>query len=242
MSSRAVAALIVAFGIGCGRSAAADASAPPITAAASATAPLVETATPPFNAAPGLDAATPPAPPPPAPALQPDAGPPQSDRELKRQARRRARERARLDRAIAIEGPEFSEEKLGSYEHRVQGGGALIGVGGAAVVAGLVYIIVFVVRGIVEGFVEIFTLGASEQDDSGPRFHPAVPCVLLPFGIAALGAGIPLAISGTAGAHRQELLLRKAEIRDSFDEPAVALTLFADPARGAGGVALRVDL
>jgi hypothetical protein len=158
-----------------------------------------------------------------------------------RQLERRSRQIARLNHVIDREGPEFSEARYAAYRSRLAGGVLLVVVGGGCLFASVVYGIASLFGAIAEGFgggdyEEEDTATAS--DDSGAHF--AAPMVLIPTGVAALGIGIPLIISGASGKHRQELLLRKDEILAPIAPPTAAISLFGDPASGAGGVRLQV--
>jgi hypothetical protein len=59
-------------------------------------------------------------------------------------------------------------------------------------------------------------------------------------GIAGIGIGVPLLITGMRGKNRQEVLRRKDEILAPFDPATATLSLFAEPQGGGGGLRLNV--
>jgi hypothetical protein len=151
------------------------------------------------------------------------------------QATRRSRQIDRLYAVMNREGTEFSEEKCEAYSARVKGGVVLIALGGASIFAAMI-------TGITLEAGSSSSDGYDEGDSSGERSSllPGLPLGLLFGGIGAIAIGVPLAISGARGKHRQEILRRKGEILAPYDPSAAFVSFFIDPERGSGGIQLKV--
>jgi len=154
------------------------------------------------------------------------------------QANRRAREIDRLNAVMDREGSEFSEEKYGAYRSRLTGGALLIALGGASMFAAMVTGISLEANSSSSDEYDEYDDSAGE--DSSSRLLPGLPLGLLFGGIAAVGIGVPLTISGARGKKRQDLLRRKYEILTPYEPSVATLSVFVDPDRGSGGLNLKV--
>jgi hypothetical protein len=161
------------------------------------------------------------------------SGPDACPRDVQKRWRRHQAELQQLDEVIAEEGPAFSESKYRRYVGRIVVGAVLM----AAGVVGVVY-------GIAYGAVLVFSGGGDDESDPykyndlGPK---GTGLGTLLGGIAAVGIGVPLLISGARGKNRQKILRRANEIRAPFDPFEVSVSFAFDPRRGAGGLTLRAE-
>jgi hypothetical protein len=150
-------------------------------------------------------------------------------------ASRRQRQLEQLYRVMAVEGPEFSEERYAAYRARMAGGILLMALGGSSVFAAMVTGIALE-PGASSADGEYDGSGSSDRDP----LATGLPIGLALGGIASIAIGLPLTITGARGKHRQELLRRKYEILAPYEPPAVSLSLYADPAAGEGGLQVKV--
>jgi hypothetical protein len=144
-----------------------------------------------------------------------------SPRELKL----RAKEIARLERIMAIEGPEFDHEKYARYRAQKAAGAALTGVGAASIVVS-----VFLGLG-------LMLSDTNHGDGIGTPPERAVFWGMLAGGITGVAVGAPLLAIGRRGKERQLVLRRKGEILAPI-RPIASVSPFSDP-RG-GGLRLEV--
>jgi len=134
---------------------------------------------------------------------------------------------AGLASARAKEGPEYSEGRYRQYTGRLGLGISLVVVGFAGVVYGIAY-------GVTKLFSGIGSHGESEEHndlDLGPE---GMGIGMFAGGLALIGIGAPLAVSGASGRKRQDLLRRADEIEGPFDPFAVSLRLWSGDGRGGG--------
>jgi hypothetical protein len=184
-----------------------------------------------------------------------DAVYPQNDpveqKRLKRAMRRHERDHERLERVMAVEGNEFSEEKWEAYKNQKAGGIVFIAIGGAGLIATIIYGLKVIVQDATESWCtdssydESYDSSTSStcHDHDGRLGHPAQRVALWTMfitGITGIAVGVPLLVSGSQGKKRQELLRRKDDILAPFDPATATLSLFADP-QGGGGLRLKVE-
>jgi hypothetical protein len=175
-------------------------------------------------------------------------------RRIERQMKRHEREVIRLERAMAVEGNEFSEEKYDRYRNQTGAGIALVAIGGVSLITMVIYFFHVVVTDAAkwssrdsecEGSPYDDYCSAEEQEDAerlGERPQRIALWSMLVTGIAGVGIGVPLLVIGKHGKGRQELLHRKDEILAPFD-PSTAtasVSLFADSEGNPSGLRLKV--
>jgi hypothetical protein len=173
---------------------------------------------------------------------------PTEARRLKRAMRHREKEILRLQKVMSIEGPEFDEVKYESYRNQKGAGVALVAIGGVGLVSMIIYGFYVIVSDIstsldssCDSEYDSSDCSSSEHDDGRlgePRQRAALWAMLIT-GVAGIGIGVPLLVSGMRGKNRQEILRRKDDILAPFDPATATLSLFADP-EGGGGLRLRV--
>jgi hypothetical protein len=165
--------------------------------------------------------------------------------EERRQVARRARLITRLNRAMEREGGDYSEERYEMYGRRIAVGAVLIGLGAASALTALVCAFYDLNQALSAiSYSEDVESDDETSSDGGDDGYVSGPVILslVAAGVAMIGLGVPLLATGVSGRHRQQLIRRKDEILAPFDPRAVrvSLSLTGDPARGAGGLTLRV--
>jgi hypothetical protein len=152
------------------------------------------------------------------------------------QANVRSRQIEQLYRVMDREGDAFSQEKYDAYRNRQAGGTVLVVLGACSVFGSLVTGIALNAR---SGSSDEYDDGSS-VDESRDTLSEALPLGLLFGGIASIGIGVPLAISGAQGKHRQEILRRRDDILAPYAPPSATVSLSFDPDGRAGGLRLSV--
>jgi hypothetical protein len=132
--------------------------------------------------------------------------------------RERIRDLRRVDRLIrimAVEGPEFSQERYEAYRRKQVGGALMIPLGVISIYSGLAIVVV----NSFDGFSSSEDDWDGEEDGGGygdddDGLNPLVGlgAGMMILGAASIGIGIPLVIKGTMGKNRQRYLQRKHEI------------------------------
>jgi len=120
----------------------------------------------------------------------------------------------RLNRIMAVEGPEFSSERYEAYRRKQVGGAVMIPLGVVSIYSGLAIVVV----NSFDGFWSSDDDWDGEEDGGGyddddglnPLVGLGVGMMIL--GAASIGIGVPLVIKGTMGKNRQRYLQRKHEI------------------------------
>jgi len=172
----------------------------------------------------------------PPPAGNQDTQPAVDPKIIRRRLAEHSRNLVRLNNAVRIEGPDADYEKFRRYRARVAGGVTLIVVGVATFFGGIVVGMAGTIGSVASDFGDHESSGGDGDGILGAMLG------MMLGGVACIGAGIPLAISGRRGKSRQQILRRKEEILAPFDPFAVtaSVSLFTDSEGNVGGLRLEV--